>query len=81
MANCFVLFLKVAIPSLGLQLFSSFSSVRIMDSHNEDHDMSMGERNDACRCDCQHDLDMNVVSKFQMFGGFNVVLTVVAQEP
>lgn len=51
-----------------------------MDIYNEDHDMSMGERNDACRCDCQHDLDINGASKFQMLGGFNVVVTVLAQE-
>lgn len=52
-----------------------------MDSRNEDHDMCMCYRNDACRCDCQHGLDINGPSKFQMLGGFNVVLTVLAQEP
>ena len=56
----------------------SFSNIQqflvglIMDSHNEDHDVSIWDRRDACRCDCQHDLDMNGASKFQMLGGFNV---------
>ncbi len=56
-------------------MFRKSASVWIMDGHNEDHDMSIGDRNDACRCDCRS------FQVFQTLGGFNVVLTALAQEP
>lgn len=64
----------------ALKLNSISSSVWKLDWYNQDHGMSMWDRNDAHRCDCLRDLDINGAFKFQMLGNLNVVLKGSEQE-
>lgn len=78
--NFMLLYSPNLISIKALKLNSISSSVWKLDRYNQDHGMSMWDRYDVRRCDCQRDLDINGAFKFQMLGDLNVVLKGSAQE-